>query len=325
MATNYKNKALQELSSIGFTISFLIENYSNQLGRLRLLSDMGQLDAALREPRDDEHPLQVAAQHIIRRACKLPVVLEYHGIPFPELPNAYRYLIEKDPSAIKKIPSCYYSDELVDYAVSIAPRILGYLPKELRTANRCEIATARSPYEIENVPKQHITHEMIMRAVEQDGYLIRHVYDAMLTEEIILKAIENSRFAIKVIPQKMLSRQAYETAVQNHSDMLKHIPKDHLDYNLCMIAIRHCGDALYSVPEAFYTNELFLAAIQSYPLSLDYIPEPLRTEELKLLALSLDIRVIDLLVPSEGKRLLDVLEARKANQHPEHSPNELEP
>ena len=325
MATNYKSKALQELSLIGFTIGFLIENYSSQLGRLRLLSDMGELDPALRDPKDDEHPLQVAAQHIIRRACKLPVVLEYQGIPIPELPNTYRYLIKKDPSAIKKIPSCYYRDELVDYAVSIAPRILGYLPKELRTASRCEIATARSPYEIENVPKHHITHEMIVRAIEKDGYLIRHVYDAMLTEEIILKAIENSRFAIRVIPQNMLSRQAYEMAVKNHSDMLKYIPEEHLDYDLCLMAVKHCGDALYSVPDEFYSEELFLEAIKNYPLSLDYIPQPLRTEKLKLLALSLDIRVIDLFVPSEGRRLLDVLEARKASHQPEHSSTAFEP
>jgi len=181
MTVNYKSKALKELTSMGFTIGFLIENYSNQLSRLRLLSDMGQLDVTLREPNDDEHPLQVAAQHVIRRACKFPIVLEYQGIPIPELPNTYRYLIKKDPSAIKKIPSCCYSNEFVDYAVSIAPRILGYIPKEMRTASRCQIATARSPYEIENVPKQHITHEMIMRAVEQDGYLIRHVHQVLLT------------------------------------------------------------------------------------------------------------------------------------------------
>jgi len=123
----------------------------------------------------------------------------------------------------------------------------------------------------------------------------------------------------------MLSRQACETAVQNHSDVLKYIPEEHLDYGLCMMAVKNCGDALYSVPEKFYTDELFLEAIRSYPVSLDYIPEPLRTEDLKLLALSLDIRVIDLFVPSEGRRLLDMLEARKADNQQEHSPTAFEP
>jgi hypothetical protein len=310
MKSKYKKKALNDLSAIGFNLSFLIENYPNALMRIRLLSDMGAFETKLRDPEENEHPLQVAAQHVIRRACKLPIIREYFGIPFHPTPKAYRYLITQETQALRHLPHDYVNDELADFAVCTSPRNLSFLAPEMITKQRCQLAMEKFVYSIDCIPKEYITREMAKAAIENDGFMVRHIPACILDEELILKAIENSKFALEHIPKELLFRGAYEKMVTHHNHGLKKIPKEAVDYPLCLLAMQQSGDSLYSVPKKFHTPELLEAAIRSSPASIQYIDDSLRTEQVCLLALSLNRDIADLFVPSHAQRLLTILDQR---------------
>lgn len=314
MKSKYKSKALADLSAIGFNLSFLIENYPQQLKRIRLLSDMGESTITLRTPEEHEHPLQVAAQHVLRRACKLPIVQEYFGIPFHPTPSAYRYLINQESQALRHLPHAYITDELADYAVSVSFRNVSWLLPEMKTRERCELAIKQSIYAIECIPKEFITHEVAMAAVKKDGHLIEHVPEELMDKEIILEAIKGSRYALESIPEHLLFREAYEAMVSHHSDTLKKIPNSKIDYPLCLLAMKCSGEALYSVPQEFQTPELLESAVISFPECIAGIKKNLRTEKLNLLALSIDSHVIRYFTQYEAEKILNIMSKQKVSK-----------
>lgn len=321
MKSKYKSKALADLSAIGFNLSFLIKNYPQQLKRIRLLSDMGESNITLRTPEEHEHPLQVAAQHVLRMACKLPIVQEYFGIPFHQTPSAYRYLLSQESQGLRHLPHAYITYELADYAVSASFRNFAWLLPEMKTRERCEIAFKKSIYAIEYFPKEFITHEMASDAVKKDGGLIRHVPKELLKKEFILQAVINSRYALESIPEHLLFREAYEAMVIHHTDTLKKLPKSQIDYPMCLLAMKRSGEALYSVPKEYHTHELLESAVISDPKCIAVIKESLRTEKLNLLALSIDSHVIRYFTPDEAQRLRTMLLKQELKKSVNDFPN----
>jgi len=78
---------------------------------------------------------------------------------------------------------------------------LHYVPKNLKTAEMCNIAVKQNGAAIMYVPEEFKTAEMCLEAVKYDGMVLLFVPENLKTVELCLEAVKQNEYAIKFVPE----------------------------------------------------------------------------------------------------------------------------
>lgn len=230
----------------GFTINHLIEQYPNELKRLKLACDMGDTGIELRPPREGEHFLGPAAHYILREACLLWRTTDcIAGIPLPDISSGNVRFCATATYALESLPSDQHTPECIMAALRINGSSL-----------QC-------------VKEEDQTREMILVAVRNNGRALEHVRKP-IDFEIALAAVYQSGMALSYIPASLRTREMCLLAVSKYGMAIAHVPHELLnDQTLCLLAVTNNGDAFTHVSRSMRTEELFIMAAKSSPWMIE--------------------------------------------------------
>ena len=118
----------------GYTISHLIEQYPNELKRLKLACDMGDTGIELRPSRAGEHFLGPAAHYVLREACSFWRPKDcIAGIPLPDISSGNVRFCATTPHALESLPAYQHTQECIMAALSIDGNALQVVDQEILT------------------------------------------------------------------------------------------------------------------------------------------------------------------------------------------------
>ncbi len=225
------NSALFHLDKMGLTAQWYAENYSTQLGALRLQHDMGMLESfEVRSSKINEHPLLPYAELFREKMLKPPFVPEIIGIPC-EWPRSYLLNIlrheQHKPKIIQnalELASTRKNDWLYFYSNGIKSNI-GML-SGLKTDEINELLQ-KNPWSIYVIDSEDL---------EQT-----HWDNALINESTVLYECDLSLFSKKGI-EELCRRNMYtfKTITEDRGLSLLELPFDHDE--LLEISLNQCFD-----------------------------------------------------------------------------------
>ncbi len=138
-----------------------------------------------------------------------------------------------------------------------------------KTAEMCEYAVNKNPYNIKFVPKEFLSYEMCKNCLTQIGYSIQYIPSDLLTDDMYQIAIDSSPIALEYIPadkqtvelcMKAVGKdyrvllfvhnktpEIINRAIEKHPNALQYVSKNDQTYELCLTAIDKNIDAIYHV------------------------------------------------------------------------------
>lgn len=125
--------------------------------------------------------------------------------------------------------------------------LLALVPKELVTAEMCEIAM-RSGGRMSNVPKRFITPEMCLQTVKKDVQFLFDVPQDMLTKDLCVEAIRSDHRAINCIPKIKLTEEVCAEAIKIDPMNFYRLDKDLLTKAICDDFVRYDSKRLSDIP-----------------------------------------------------------------------------
>ena len=78
---------------------------------------------------------------------------------------------------------------------------LNFVPKNLKTAEMCNIAVKQNGRAIMCVPEEFKTAEMCLEAVKYDGMVLFFVPEKFKTAKLCIEAVKQNKYAIKFVPE----------------------------------------------------------------------------------------------------------------------------
>ncbi|MDR2583565.1 MAG: DUF4116 domain-containing protein [Fibromonadaceae bacterium] len=120
----------------------------------------------------------------------------------------YKNEMEMIKDFIRKLEELQNPDEKAQLCLEAVKNIsfpyatpLQHVPKNLKTAEMCNIAVKQNGRAIMYVPEEFKTAEMCLEAVKYDGMVLFFVPENLKTVELCLEAIEQNEYAIKWVPE----------------------------------------------------------------------------------------------------------------------------
>jgi len=146
---------------------------------------------------------------------------------------------EQNPRVLKFIPKQLKTQEMCDKAVKYNIQLLKYVPEQFRTQEMCNKAIGKNPWTLELVPEQFKTQEMYNKVVGKYPWALELVPEQFKTQKMCSEAVEFSIQFLKYVPDHLKTEEMCNKAIEQNRQLYD-IP----DWILTSKMLKKCGDAI---------------------------------------------------------------------------------
>lgn len=208
MAT-YQQIAIQDFKDMGITVDSLIEQYPQNLMRLKLACDMGISDISLPEDKEGHHLLYSAASTWIDLATVWPPQDSIAGIPVPTPEKAIIFQIAKEAKGVNvlsEIPVRHQTEAIRLAEVKVYGMALEFIPVDQQTEEVRLLSVQGYGAAIRFIPAHQQSEAVRLAAVRKNGCAIQYIPIDQQSKAVRLSALKQSKFSQEYMPSEIAKR-----------------------------------------------------------------------------------------------------------------------
>lgn len=176
--------------------------------------------------------------------------------------------------------------EIKDYALSVNPLLIKYIPWYLINDKQRIEAVRKNGLAIKYIPKQHITREIAILALESYIDAMFFIPLEVLTPEIIEDFILKNHYNIRRIPYvKVITKELIHKLINKFPEAMCNVV-EFQDYHLCYNAVKKNGKLLKDTPNKYRNKKMCKAAFKSNSDAYPFIGDNYKTKKMTFKAVN---------------------------------------